>query len=184
MKYRHPCGNERKTMRWMDFDYSSQGAYFVTIVTYCRKCLFGNSIDGMMHLNEAGEMIMNQYHAIETTHENVHCMDVVIMPNHIHFIIYIDKDGGARLPEIMRKFKSTTAACYCAGVKEKGWTPIDAHLWQRSYWDVVIWNAREFDFIRRYIYLNPQRWERDAINENHGQDIDDINASIKLLKQI
>ena len=184
MKYRHQCGNERKTMRWMDFDYSSQGAYFVTVVTYCRKCLFGSIIDGKMHLNEAGEMILDQYHSIETANENVRCMDVVIMPNHIHFIIYIAENGGVKLPGIMRSFKSSTSARYCAGVRQKGWIPIDVHLWQRSYWDVIIWNSREFDFIRRYICLNPQRWERDAINDNHEQDIDDINGTLKLLKQV
>ena len=184
MKYHHQCGNPRQRMRWEDFDYSSQQAYFITIVTYGHRCLFGQVVEGEMQLNAAGEMVLDQYYAIEQRHTNVNCMDVVVMPNHIHFIIYIDRNSASALPDIIGQFKSLTTLHYCAGVKEKSWAPIDNHLWQRSYWDVIIWNAREFEFIRRYIYLNPQRWDRDALNEQHGDEIDDINAAINRLKQL
>ena len=180
MKYEHIYGQERKQMRWFDFDYESQGVYFVTVVTYRRACLFGKVVNGEMILNEAGSMILAQYNEMECC--TVQCMDVVVMPNHIHFMVYIPHDGASSLPVIMKDFKSTTTMLYCRGVKDKGWQPFYRHLWQRSYWDDIVWNGRMFEFIRRYIYLNPQRWDKDAINDDHGADLDDINACLKKLK--
>ena len=182
MKYHHIYGQERKQMRWADFEYSSQGVYFVTIVTNERRNLFGDVRDGEMCLNAAGQMVLDEYHAIETNEKGIECMDVVVMPNHIHFMIYIPHDGACSLPVAMEHFKSRTVKRYGQGVKENGWVPYNKHLWQRSYWDDIVWNGRQFEFIRRYIYLNPQRWNKDAINNEHGSELDDISSCLKLLR--
>jgi putative transposase len=52
-RYRH----HRRSIRLRDYDYTQAGAYFVTIVCQDRACLFGNVIDGAMHLNDAGKMV-------------------------------------------------------------------------------------------------------------------------------
>lgn len=171
-------------MRWADFDYSSQGVYFVTIVVKDRKCLFGNVVDDEMLLNEAGKMVLEQYYKLESDGFGIQCMDVVVMPNHIHFMVYIPKDGATTLPEAMWQFKSKTTNLYIQGVKNIGWKRFEGKLWQRSYWDVIVFNGREFEFIQRYIALNPCRWHRDAINDNHGEEVDDINGCIKKLKML
>ena len=169
-------------MRWADFDYSSQGVYFVTIVTNERRNLFGYVRDGEMRLNAAGRMVLEEYLSIETNETGVTCMDVVVMPNHIHCMVYLPNDSGKTIPVIMEHFKSRTVNRYCVGVKEDGWTPYHNHLWQRSYWDDIVRNERQFEFIRRYIRLNPQRWDKDAINAAHGRETDDINSCIKKLR--
>ena len=182
MKYKHINGQERKQMRWDNFDYSNQCIYFVTIVTNERRCLFGDVIDGEMHMNEAGKMILDEYLSIESHKTDIECLDVVVMPNHIHFLISITNPGAISLPVVLSNFKSKTVGNYCFGVKEKGWEPFNNHLWQRSYWDDIVRNQRQFDFIRRYIAINPQRWEKDAINDHHGDELDDINACLKKLR--
>ena len=182
MKYHHVYGHERKQMRWESFDYSSQGVYFVTIVTNERRNLFGCVRDGEMHLNAAGRMVLEEYRSIETNESGIICMDVVVMPNHIHCMVYLPNDSGMALPVAMEHFKSRTVNRYGVGVKEDGWAPYHHHLWQRSYWDDIVRNERQFEFIRRYISLNPQRWDKDAINTTHGRETDDINSCITKLR--
>ena len=59
MKY-DPDKHHRKSIRLKDYDYSQAGAYFVTICTHNKKCLFGDIIDGKMLLNYSGEIIRNE----------------------------------------------------------------------------------------------------------------------------
>jgi putative transposase len=49
--------HHRRSIRFLEYDYSQAGAYFVTLCTQKRECLFGNIIAGKMQLNAAGEMI-------------------------------------------------------------------------------------------------------------------------------
>ena len=180
MKYKHVEGQERKQMRWADFDYSAQGVYFVTIVTQHRTCLFGDVVGDEMVLNAAGQMVMDVYNGLET--DSAKCMDIVVMPNHVHFLLYLSHTGKMKLPGFVRDFKSLTTCEYCKGVADGGWPPFMGHLWQRSYWDDIVWNDRMFEFVRRYIALNPSRWKRDAINDDHGSDTDHIVAHLKSLR--
>ncbi len=71
------------------FDYSSEGAYYVTIVAQGRECLFGEIVDGEMRLNEYGEIVQKWWNEIPIHFPNVELGAFVIMPNHVHGIIYI-----------------------------------------------------------------------------------------------
>ena len=86
------------------------------------------------------------------------------------------------LSRVVHCFKSLTTKYYAQGVRERGWAPFDGSLWQRGYWDDIVWNGRMFDFIRRYIYLNPERWSKDSINVEHESDVDHICECLKKLK--
>ncbi len=182
MKYEHKYGTTRKQMRWDEFDYSTPGIYFVTIVTNGRRCLFGDIDNEEMCLNDAGRMLLEQYYELENLYHGILCLDAVIMPNHIHFLIHLSRDSSTSLSEVVWQLKSKTTHLYIHGVKEKNWMPFDGKLWQRSYWDDIVFNEKEFKFIQRYIALNPSRWYKDDINDNHGADIDDIKGCIKKLK--
>ena len=59
MKY-DPQKHHRRSIRLKNYDYASPGAYFVTIVTHRRQCLFGNDMDGQMRLNEFGEIVRDE----------------------------------------------------------------------------------------------------------------------------
>ena len=84
-----PKKHHRRSIRLKRFDYSSEGAYYVTIVVQGRECLFGEIIDGEMYLNEYGEIVQKWWNEIPIRFPNVELGAFVIMPNHIHGIIWI-----------------------------------------------------------------------------------------------
>ena len=184
MKYEHVYGQERKRMRWATFDYSSQAVYFVTVVTKNRTCLFGDVVDGEMLLNDAGRMIQEQYLHLEQSMDGLECMDFVVMPNHFHALVDINKESIIDLPLVMKNFKGITTNLYSKGVKDYGWSRYDGTLWQKGYWDDIVWNRRMFEFIQHYIYLNPSRWNRDRVNVNHDPETDDIRGALDKLRMI
>jgi putative transposase len=81
----------RKSPRWKDYDYCSDGCYFVTIVTKDREYYFGNIVDGKMILNEIGIICEQEIAITNKMRENVDILEYIIMPNHIHCIINICK---------------------------------------------------------------------------------------------
>jgi len=70
-----------------DYDYASAGAYFVTIVTRDRKCLFGDVIDGQIRLNHCGETVQDEWEKSAQIRKEIDLDSFVVMPNHIHGII-------------------------------------------------------------------------------------------------
>jgi len=91
----------RKSLRLPHYDYSRAGYYFITIVAQNREHLFGEIVDGNMVLNMAGLMVEEWYIKLEEKFPNVKNHEMVIMPNHIHFIIEIQSyDSIANEPMI------------------------------------------------------------------------------------
>ena len=84
--------HHRKSIRLDGYDYSRQGAYFVTICTQNRKHLFGKIINGKIELNEAGIMIQNIWNELPTRFDNILLDEHTIMPNHTHGIIIINQN--------------------------------------------------------------------------------------------
>ncbi len=84
-----PEKHHRKTIRMQGYDYSQPGAYFVTIVTQGRACLFGEIVGGEMRLNEIGEMIAEEWDALRERFPQIVPDVFIVMPNHIHGIIVI-----------------------------------------------------------------------------------------------
>ena len=174
-----PKIHHRKSIRLPGYDYSSAGAYFVTIVTWRRDCLFGDVVDGEMALNDFGQIADSCWCAIPDHFPNVELGVHVIMPNHVHGIIVIREDElhnnvGAQhccaptdghkinvkpgsLGAIVRSFKS--AVSYRIN-KEHNATGI----WQRTYHEHIIRNERALNAIREYIANNPINWEQDIDN--------------------
>ncbi|AJI74761.1 transposase IS200 like family protein [Francisella philomiragia subsp. philomiragia ATCC 25015] len=174
----------RKNLRLQHYDYSSNGAYFVTICVNNRECLFGDIIDGQMCLNDAGLMIDEIYHDLENKFTNIQCGKYVIMPNHFHCVIHICNDvksnvgvnlcvdpklekgehAGTPLHKIIQWFKTMTTNAYINGVKTKNWQPFDKRLWQRNYYEHIIRNEKSYNEIVKYIQLNSLKWELDELN--------------------
>ena len=172
---------ERKSIRLKGYDYSSRGLYFLTIVVHGRHHLFGNIVEGQMCLNAAGEMVTNCYGRIEQRFADVACLDMCVMPNHLHCILSLRTDAArlgkvlldtdeevgvvrSDVRDVMRWFKSVTTNTYTHGVREQGWKPFEGKLWQSRYYDHIIRNERELQLIRQYIRENPMRWEADCMN--------------------
>ncbi len=86
----NPEIHHRRSIRLKNYDYTSQGAYFITIVTQNREHFFGEIINGSMHLNECGKIAQHCWLDIPNHFPNTQLDEFVIMPNHVHGIIYIN----------------------------------------------------------------------------------------------
>jgi REP element-mobilizing transposase RayT len=87
----------RRSIRLQGFDYSQTGAYFVTICTRERACIFGEVIDGEMRLNNAGDVVDQCWLAIPRHFPDVDLDAYVVMPNHVHGIVVMtDRAVGAK----------------------------------------------------------------------------------------
>ena len=86
------------TLRLDGYDYSQSGAYFVTVVCKDRKNRFGEIIDGVMELNDAGRVAATEWKKLANRFRNVDLDEFVVMPNHIHgIIVAADQIVGAGL---------------------------------------------------------------------------------------
>ena len=85
----NPDVHHRRSIRLKGYDYSQPGAYFITICTYRRACLLGDVIEGDMHLNPLGNMAWQCWQAIPDHFPHAVLDAFVVMPNHVHGIVWI-----------------------------------------------------------------------------------------------
>jgi REP element-mobilizing transposase RayT len=96
-----PQKHHRRSIRLKGYDYSQEGAYYVTIVTWRRDFLFGEIVNQEMMLSQYGEIVQKWWQEIPVHFSNVETGAFVIMPNHVHGIIYIfeERRGTVPVPE-------------------------------------------------------------------------------------
>ena len=157
---------KRKPTRLREYDYSTPGAYFITICVKDRKQLLSQIVgQGLAPaeniLTPYGEIAKKQMKLLEQRYPGVKIDKYVIMPNHIHVLIsnYKIPAGASPRPtisDIICTFKSlTTINC-----RKKGLT--DEHLFQSSFHDHIIRSEKDYKKIWEYIDTNVQRWEQDC----------------------
>ena len=155
---------KRKPNRLRDYDYSTPGAYFITICAKDRKQLLGKIVGDDAHivpknyLSNYGLICDKYINSINVKYENVTVDKYVIMPNHIHLIIFLNGTMWASSPtnnieSIIRSFKTMVT-------KEIG-----ISIWQRSYHDHVIRDENDYKKIWEYIDNNVTQWEMDCFYE-------------------
>ena len=141
----------RKYPRLKFHDYRANGAYFLTIICYRRKPLFGEIRTGQMFPTTLGQRVISAWKQLERRYPWVETDAVIVMPNHFHGIIWLTENSPYSICRIMNGFK--------AGVsREAGFK-----VWQRSFYDRVIRNENELFNARKYIEENPLRWESDRL---------------------
>ncbi|MGD1862872.1 MAG: transposase [Leptolyngbyaceae cyanobacterium] len=86
----NPDKHHRRSLRLPHYDYTSPGAYFITICVHQRQCLFGEIVNGAMQLNEFGEVARSHWLRLPQHRVHVRLDAFVIMPNHMHGIIVLD----------------------------------------------------------------------------------------------
>lgn len=169
-----------KSIRLPHYNYASSGAYFLTLCTHNKKCLFGTVADGIMHLNEYGRIIKREWLRSAEIRKEVEMGEFMVMPNHIHGIVLIhepeahcraalqdDYSRGSRNREkrsvssFMAGFKSYTTKL----INELRKTP-NARLWQPNYFEHIIRGDLQFGKVCEYIQTNPLRWELDKYHTN------------------
>jgi REP element-mobilizing transposase RayT len=165
--------------RWRDWDYGANAAYFVTICTAHREWFFGEITNGEMQLSEIGRAAYGCWLQIPAHFPFVVLDTFVIMPNHVHGIIVINKpDNATAVPPYHRashpvwqpnKFgpQSKNLASIIRGFKT-GVTKNARELeyrfaWQSRYHDHVIGNYHEHKRIAYYIDANITNWHNDKL---------------------
>ena len=89
----NPDIHHRCTIRIADYDYSREGAYFVTISVHDRECLFGEIANGEVILNDMGRIVAEEWRRTETVRTNFITDEFIVMPNHVHGILFITDTG-------------------------------------------------------------------------------------------
>jgi len=154
----------RRGLRLRDYDYAQAGAYFVTVCTDRRRCLFGRIRDDVMRRNAIGDAVFDRWHALPQHYAGIELDAFVIMPNHVHGILLLGQDDRTDvhqygLSEVIRGFKSFSAR-HINRLRRRPGVPV----WQRSYHDHIIRSDAKLQKIRRYIEENPLRWALDREN--------------------
>jgi len=156
----------RVNLRLRSHDYSSVGAYFVTVCTAQRRPLFGSIYSTGMILTAMGAAVNDAWHDLPAHHWPIELDEFIIMPDHIHGIIVfsdpgrgdladtlpIDWTGRSTLGSVVGGFKSSAARRIrrLSGVHR-------GPVWQRGYYDRIIRSDTALDRVRRYIAMNPPR---------------------------
>lgn len=176
-------GWHRKTIRIPGYDYASPGGYFITICSFISKYRFGEIINGEMEINTLGSIIREEWFKSAVLRKNIelHEDEFVIMPDHIHGIIWIvgshqqsfespvsnfpkqfhliEKFGKplpGSIPTIVRAFKSSVTL---RARKELGIPKV----WQRNYYEHILRDQEDLEIHQAYILANPLRWEEDEL---------------------
>ena len=184
----------RRSLRLCGYNYSQSGAYFITICTNKRRCLFGNIVNNEVNLNELGNIVLNIWNSLPNKYSNIELDEFVIMPNHLHGIILItdveaihelplqesmnvgtihELSLGERwnmlLPKVIGYFKMNSAKIINQKILSSG-----TLLWQRNYYEHIIRNESELDRIREYIVNNPIKWMQDYDNPDSKHDPEEL----------
>ena len=87
--------HRRRSIRLDGYDYSQAGAFFISFVAQGRLCLFGKVEDGVMRLNDAGEMIRRVWDGLPDRFSMIAIDEFVVMPNHVHGVLFIRQPAPA-----------------------------------------------------------------------------------------
>ncbi|WP_028513945.1 transposase [Ruminococcus flavefaciens] len=165
----------RKYIRLANYDYSSNGLYFITICAKNRIHYFseitevGEAALGLpnIRLTDIGKIVNNNILKINEIYKYVSVEKYVIMPDHIHMILFVsdyDVENGGR-PRAASPTKSVNLIIN--GLKTILTKQIGFSVWQRSFHDHIIRNEKEFLEICDYIDNNPINWVNDIYNQNY-----------------
>ncbi len=175
----------RQKVRLKGYDYGSDGAYFITICSYNRRCIFGTIKNKIIPLSELGKSIKEEWFKTTTIREYITLGEFTVMPNHIHGIIFIHKYSKEplqlasevifskirltgfknsfgpqkeNLGSVIRGFKSAVTT----QERKRGNT---AKIWQPKFHEHIIRNQEELLRIENYISMNVKKWNEDKFSK-------------------
>ena len=104
-----PEKHHRASTRLKGYDYSLAGAYFITIVSYHREMLFGEIVDGEMKLNRRGEIVQEEWFLSAAIRKELRLFadEFVVMPNHVHGIVWIVEHDLIRADGLLDPVRAT-----------------------------------------------------------------------------
>lgn len=189
-----PKKHHRHSIRLPNYDYSQPGAYFVTIVTWHRECLFGEIVAGEMRLNKFGEIVRWKWLELPKRLGFIELGAFIVTPNHFHSILIIHETVGATHQGLDKARLSNVSlsdvtidsidgsplphgpkpaslgaiiAQFKSRVTKRLWkipSLKGTPIWQRNYYEHIIRNERDLQNKATYIEANPMLWDQDDEN--------------------
>lgn len=147
----------RKRLRLVDYDYSKNGAYFITICIKDRKRILSHvvgtddHIGPKLHLTGLGKIVEKYIAQIEGIDS------FVIMPNHVHLIIIKDYEHGGTMWSLCPTSISSNIRTFKTLVTKE----IGESIWQSKFYDHIIRNDYDYMIHLQYIENNPYKWLED-----------------------
>jgi putative transposase len=166
----------------MDWDYSSESVYFVTICCHERQSCFGSIGDNEIVPSEIGKIASQFWLEIPNHFPHVKLDEFIVMPNHIHGLLILDyslvetlhgmtlqpgKASNHNINQFSKPIKNSVPVVinqYKSSVKR--WcnkNGFDHFRWQSRFYDEILHNENSIDIIREYIYNNPRNWNEDEL---------------------
>jgi len=180
----------RKITRLADFDYGTNGAYFVTMCAQFRRSLFGEVRDGSVIQTPLGRIVESEWNELPRHYDHAVCDVSVVMPNHFHGVLFLLRSGDAAngattsdahtascvttrsFGRVAAGSVSSVIRSFKAGVTRRARAELGIieQIWQPNFYEHVIRNDEDLYNIRKYIQENPLKWELDAENPAHPPD--------------
>ena len=168
--YYDPDIHHRRSIRLKNHKYTEENAYFLTICTKHKQCLFGDIKESKVRLNRLGVIAFHCWQKIPEHFSHIELDIFVIMPNHLHGILWITKsiDHESHLRQfgkmtigsissIIRSYKAIVTKKINQICQQKG----TSLIWQRNFHEQIIRDGKALDNIRQYILDNPLNWHED-----------------------
>ena len=140
----------RKKIRLNNYDYSQENIYFITICVKDRVELLGK-IDKANNiiLTKEGNIVKKAIHKLEEIYKNIIIDEYIVMPNHLHILLIIKYKNGASISRIIKHLKTNISR------------EITYSIWQKSFYEHIVRNRREYIKIKEYIKNNVINWSKD-----------------------
>ena len=171
-----------ESARLKGYNYSSAGAYFITICTKNKECFFGDVVNKKMEYSKIGEMANRFWLEIKNLHNFIVLDEWIVMPNHVHGILFIKNDDSNSTHPVVETYhwhvstfgKMTKRSIsiiinHYKGILKK-WCNKNGHgnfNWQPRFHDRIIRDELELNNERQYILNNPANWEKDRNNKEN-----------------
>ena len=160
----------RKSPRLREFNYNSVGAYFVTICTQNRRCILSRIVGTgvldcpQIELTKYGEVAEKYIKQLDSFYDHISIESYVIMPNHIHILLFIKDNGQSRTPVPTNAIKAnSTFSKFISTFKRFCNKEYGENIWQSRSNDHVIRNREDYEKHIKYIHENPTRWYYDEL---------------------
>ena len=159
---------KRKPVRLKEYDYNGVGLYFITICTDKRRKILSQIVGGdvldapCVELSMYGKIVDKYINQLNAFYENISVEQYVVMPNHIHLILFVRQNGSSRTSTPTVKQHSAVPA-FVLTLKRFCNKEIGENIWQRYYHDHIIRNKCDYEEISKYICENPLKWQFDEL---------------------
>ena len=153
----------RTSPRAEGFDYANSGVYYVTVRTHEGRFLLGDIEDGVMKLSPFGRVVERLWNALPTHFTCVTLDAFVVMPNHLHGVLYLEDGLNPITPHSLSAVIGALKSFSSREINQMRETP-GGDVWQRSFYDHIVRNGADLERVRTYIHANPGNWPWDRHN--------------------